>query len=97
MSTQSFPAPDLAARIRENLPAWRLDNGYLCREIRTADWRESMEIANWISELAEAADHHPDLFIAWGQVGIRLISHDRGAVTARDLALAEGIEGRLAS
>jgi cobalt/nickel transport system ATP-binding protein len=97
MSTQSFPSPDLAARIRETLPAWRLDNGYLCREIRTVDWRESMEIANWISELAEAADHHPDLFIAWGQVGIRLISHDRDAVTDRDLALAEGIEGRLAS
>jgi 4a-hydroxytetrahydrobiopterin dehydratase len=41
--------------------------------------------------LAEAADHHPDVDLRYTSVTVRLISHDIGALSRRDLTLAQRI------
>jgi 4a-hydroxytetrahydrobiopterin dehydratase len=44
-----------------------------------------------IAALAEQAGHHPDVDLRYGGVGVRLISHDVGDISERDLALAREI------
>ena len=37
---------------------------------------------------AEAADHHPDIDVRWNKVTLGLTTHEAGALTAKDTALA---------
>lgn len=43
-----------------------------------------LRFVNRIAELAEAANHHPDVYLAWGKVRITLYSHDKNGITRRD-------------
>lgn len=89
------PTPLSAAEIADQLqtlPAWRLDNGALTREFQTDGWPTTLMLVNAIGFFAEAADHHPDLWVTWGKVGVRLWTHSAGGVTASDVELARLIE-----
>jgi 4a-hydroxytetrahydrobiopterin dehydratase len=55
-----------------------------------------MRFVNRLAEAAEAANHHPDLFISWNKVTVSLSTHSEGGVTERDLSLA-GEADRLAA
>jgi 4a-hydroxytetrahydrobiopterin dehydratase len=50
-----------------------------------------LAFVNRVGELAETAQHHPDIELGWGRVAIRLSTHDAGGVTDKDRALAEQI------
>jgi len=95
MNTKSYSTAEAEDRVRLELPSWGVEDGYLCREFRTANWLASMAIANQISALAEAANHHPDLLIAWGRVHVKLMTHDAGGISDKDFSLAAAIEGLL--
>jgi 4a-hydroxytetrahydrobiopterin dehydratase len=45
-----------------------------------------------VAAAARDMDHHPDWSNSWNTVRITLISHDVGAVTERDMALAQIID-----
>ena len=67
------------------------------RVICTRSTSETAIAAAWafmgrVAEAAERLDHHPDWSNSWNRVVIDLVSHDVGAVTGRDLALARAIE-----
>lgn len=59
---------------------------------RTADFASAVRLVDAIAEVADASNHHPEVSLSWGNVGIRLSSHDAGGVTERDLALALRIQ-----
>jgi 4a-hydroxytetrahydrobiopterin dehydratase len=48
-----------------------------------------------VALLAEKNDHHPDWSNSYNKVVIDLVSHDKGAITERDHALAEAINNAL--
>ena len=57
----------------------------------TGGFAQGLELVNRIGAAAEEADHHPDVTLTWPTVHVRLISHDVGAVTDRDVAMARTI------
>ena len=57
----------------------------------TGGFATGLELVNRIGAAAEEADHHPDLTLTWPYVHARLVSHDAGGVTSRDIALARRI------
>lgn len=57
-----------------------------------ANFAEALEFVNAVGELAESADHHPDITFGWGYADILLTTHDRGGVTDVDMALARQID-----
>lgn len=77
----------------QQLPGWSYDSAASALRItRTfADFAAAMVFVNRIAELAEAANHHPDLDIRYNKVSIALSTHDAGGVTSRDIALAKKI------
>lgn len=57
----------------------------------TKDFVTGLALVNKIGAAAEAMQHHPDIDLRYGSVGVRLTSHDVGGVTERDLTLARQI------
>ena len=73
------------------LSDWSLQPDGLHTRLLTTDFATGLSLVQQIGTAAEAADHHPDLDLRYAYVDVRLISHDVGAVTDRDVRLARTI------
>jgi len=82
----------IGARL-QTLPAWHRDGETIVREVTCKDFRSALAFVNATGELAEAADHHPDILIhGWNRVRIMLSTHSAGGLTEHDFELAAQIE-----
>ncbi|MCC7016984.1 MAG: 4a-hydroxytetrahydrobiopterin dehydratase [Rhodospirillales bacterium] len=89
---KTYAEREVRARLASEMPAWRLEGGWIERVYRTSGWRSSLLAANAIGHLAEAAWHHPELVVAFRTVTVRLMTHDSDGITDLDFALAKKIE-----
>jgi 4a-hydroxytetrahydrobiopterin dehydratase len=77
------------SQILEQQPeGWEVLLGAIEALYATGDFATGLAFVNRVGEAAEAANHHPDITLTYPAVHIRLLSHDAGGVTDRDLALA---------
>ncbi len=74
------------------LAGWETDDTKISKRYEFNNFADSLTFVNKVGELAEAADHHPDITFGWGYAVIELTTHDRGGVTDHDTALAEQID-----
>lgn len=74
-----------------DLPSWQLIDGKLVRDYTFPDFAHAMTFVNKVADLAESANHHPDIDIRYNQVRLALISHDSGGITNRDTSMASRI------
>lgn len=63
----------------------------LLARFRTGDFATGLTFVNRVGEVAEEANHHPDVDLRYGHVDVELTSHDAGGRTERDVALARRI------
>ena len=77
------------------LTGWNLRGDGLAieRTFRFGDFGEAFAFMTRVAIAAEKADHHPEWFNVWNRVEITLTTHDAGGLSARDVALAEKIDG----
>jgi 4a-hydroxytetrahydrobiopterin dehydratase len=89
-------APKLTdAEIREALaalPGWSLADGMLVKTYEHPTFPEAIVFVNAVAHLAEIANHHPDVDIRYSKITLRLVTHDSGGITAKDVALAKEVE-----
>ena len=71
---------------------WRVDGESLLKRFEFANFAESLAFVNKVGDIAEAADHHPDITFGWGYAELRTTTHDRGGITDVDFALIEKID-----
>lgn len=76
----------------ESLPGWERDGDEIEKEFRFDDFKASMAFVNRVADLAETADHHPDITIKYNRVKLTLSTHSEGGVTEKDFALAAQID-----
>jgi 4a-hydroxytetrahydrobiopterin dehydratase len=70
---------------------WRtLTNGVSAR-FRTGTFAKGVELVDVIGELSEAANHHPDVDLRFSNVTVRMMTHDVGGLSQRDVNLARQI------
>lgn len=77
-----------------NIPdGWTLEEGgsALMRTFRLKDFNQAFGFLTRVAMHAEKVDHHPEFTSVWNRIDFRLTSHDAGAVTDRDIALAQAI------
>jgi 4a-hydroxytetrahydrobiopterin dehydratase len=74
------------------LDGWELEGDTIRRELRFEGFREAIAFINRVADLADAADHHPELTNVYATVTVALTTHDAGGVTAKDLDLAREID-----
>jgi 4a-hydroxytetrahydrobiopterin dehydratase len=75
----------------DGLADWRVLFTGALAYFRTGSFSAGTAFAAAIAERADAANHHPDVDVRYGGVTVRLISHDVGGLTERDVALAREI------
>ena len=56
------------------------------------DFKTALEFVNKVGAIAEAQGHHPDMFLAWGQVGVKIWTHKIDGLTESDFILAAKID-----
>jgi 4a-hydroxytetrahydrobiopterin dehydratase len=80
------------ARILPTLPGWSLVGGTLKKTFAHATFPEAIVFVNAVAQLAEVANHHPDVDIRYSDITLSLVTHDAGGITAKDVALARDVE-----
>ena len=88
-SRKVLSGDDLADPLRRG---WRLEDGKLVKSYTFPDFVSAVAFVDRLTVIAEAQNHHPDLFVGWGNVTAHLWSHDAGGVTARDVRLAHALD-----
>jgi 4a-hydroxytetrahydrobiopterin dehydratase len=73
------------------LDDWRQLFEALRTRFVTRDFATGLQLVTRIGELAEAANHHPDVDLRYPHVNVTLFSHDVFGVTSRDVDLARQI------
>ncbi len=87
-----YSEDEVEARLKEELPTWTQQEGWLRRKYKTSGWKGTLMVVNTIGHLAEAAWHHPDLTVSYAFVNVKLMNHAAKGITDKDFALAKKIE-----
>lgn len=70
---------------------WQATTDGASAEFETGDFETGARLFAAIAEVADAADHHPDVDIRYGSVTVRLFTHSANALTDKDVNLAQEI------
>ncbi|MFT3743238.1 MAG: 4a-hydroxytetrahydrobiopterin dehydratase [Pyrinomonadaceae bacterium] len=76
----------------KTLEGWKVEGDLLKKSSKFENFAEALAYVNRIGDLAEAADHHPNITFGWGYACVALTTHDRGGITDVDVALAKKID-----
>lgn len=82
---------EIKARLKD-LPGWKQKGDELEKKFKFERFSGSMAFVNRVGELAEKADHHPDISIKYNRVKLTLSTHSEGGITEKDFALAAEID-----
>ena len=82
---------EIAARLAD-VPKWTRTGSAIARTWKFDDFPPALAFINRVAELAEAANHHPDIYNSWNKVTLSLTTHDRGGLTDLDFDLAKKID-----
>lgn len=74
--------------------SWEIRGETIVNQYKLTDFRAALAFVNQVGDLAEAADHHPDILLhGYNRVRITLSTHSAGGLTESDFRLARQIDG----
>ncbi len=87
---------DIAPLLEQLGPGWSIGERtepsrsvlFLERSYRFKTFAEAMSAAVAIGRMAEVQQHHPDLHVAWGRLGLQVWTHKIGGLTESDFIFA---------
>lgn len=89
--TKALNAEAITEKLK-TLPQWQFRQNALERVYVGKTYLEALERLNAIARLSEAANHHPDLSLAWKTLTVRYWTHTAQGVTDLDFMLANQAE-----
>jgi 4a-hydroxytetrahydrobiopterin dehydratase len=75
-----------------NLPAWQREGDVIRRTLRLADFRAAIAFVERVADVAERANHHPEIAVRWNRVTLTLTTHAAKGLTRRDFDVATEID-----
>ena len=77
------------SEIDAQLPdGWDREGDEIVRTYEFDSYLDGVGFAAGAGGVAEEAWHHPEMTITWGEVEVRLTTHDAGGITEKDMELA---------
>ena len=70
-------------------PEWSLTGGHLARTYPFPDFKSGLTFVDHVGRIAESMNHHPNVQLAWGEVGLEVWPHSVDGLTERDFQLAQ--------
>ena len=89
---RTYSDAEVEVRLKEELPQWYLEKGWIRRKYKTHSWKGTLMVINTVGHLSEAAFHHPDITASYAWVEVRLQNHAAKGITDKDFELAKMIE-----
>jgi 4a-hydroxytetrahydrobiopterin dehydratase len=78
-----------SAPLVAQLDGWRVvENHHLEKQYQLKNFVEALALVNRIGAIAEEQNHHPDIFLAWGKVGVKIWTHKINGLTESDFIFA---------
>ena len=65
---------------------------YLIKEFKFKNFEESQNFVNKVGNIAEAENHHPDIFFGWGYCKVKIFTHAIKGLAESDFILAAKID-----
>jgi 4a-hydroxytetrahydrobiopterin dehydratase len=82
---------DITSRLENS--EWKREGEEIVREWRFEDFAQALDFVNRVGELAEEANHHPDILLhGWNKVKLSLTNHSAGGLTEADFEMAQRID-----
>jgi 4a-hydroxytetrahydrobiopterin dehydratase len=79
--------------LSRQVPSWEVvDEHHLRRKFHFKNFREALDFANRVGELAEEQAHHPDIDFGWGRAGVKIFTHKIDGLTESDFILAAKVD-----
>jgi 4a-hydroxytetrahydrobiopterin dehydratase len=89
--SELLEADELAAALKK-CPEWEHEKKAITRTIEFEEFNDAIDFVNDLAEIAEEAQHHPDITIRHTKVTLKLTTHDAGGVTNLDIELAQRVD-----
>ena len=71
------------------LDGWSVaDTHHLEKQYKLKNFVEALALVNRIGAIAEEQNHHPDIVLAWGKVGVKIWTHKINGLTESDFIFA---------
>jgi len=71
------------------LDGWAVvDDHHLQNLYKLKNFVQALELVNRIGAIAEEQNHHPDIFLAWGKVEVKIWTHKINGLTESDFIFA---------
>ncbi len=81
---------DLLAQLGND---WQvIDDHHLQKKFKLKNFAEALAFTNQVGAIAEAQNHHPDIYLAWGKVEITIWTHKIDGLTESDFVFAAKCE-----
>jgi 4a-hydroxytetrahydrobiopterin dehydratase len=68
------------------------DEHHLEKHFSFDDFQQALDFTNKVGQLAEQQGHHPDIYLTWGKVDIKIWTHKIDGLTESDFILAAKID-----
>ncbi|HKV54870.1 MAG TPA: 4a-hydroxytetrahydrobiopterin dehydratase [Candidatus Binataceae bacterium] len=76
----------------KSLPGWEYSDNSIHKLYRFKEFMDGIRFIGRVAEMAEAADHHPDIHVNYTRVTFICSTHSDGGVTEKDVRLSKQIE-----
>ncbi len=81
------------AALEKQVDGWQVvAEHHITKTFTFRDFRSALAFVNRVGELAEQEGHHPDLYLTWGKVDIKIWTHKINGLTENDFILAAKID-----
>ncbi len=82
---------DLTAALKK-CPEWEYEKKSITRTVEFEEFMDAIDFVNDLAEIADEAQHYPDILIRHTKVTLRLTTDDEGGVTNLDIELAQRVD-----
>jgi 4a-hydroxytetrahydrobiopterin dehydratase len=69
-----------------------VENHHIQKTFKSENFRSALDFVNRAGEIAEEQGHHPDLYLAWGKVEVKIWTHKINGLSESDFILAAKID-----
>jgi 4a-hydroxytetrahydrobiopterin dehydratase len=80
-------------QLQAQVSGWSvIDEHHIERDFTFPDFATALEFVNRVGAVAEEQGHHPDIYLTWGKVGVKLWTHKIDGLTESDFIMAAKID-----
>lgn len=69
---------------------WQLvDEHHITKTYRFKNFRQALDFTNRVGEMSEEQGHHPELYLTWGRVDLKVFTHAIDGLSEADFVWAD--------